>query len=245
MAVTLQFLGSGDAFGSGGRLQTCLLIQGAGDSVLVDCGCSSLIAMKRNEVDPSATGYIVLSHLHGDHFGGVPFLILDSQFSRRSKPLVMAGPPGVQERVEAAMEVLFPLSTRAQREISVDYVELADRVRTEVGPAGVTALLVEHACGAPPFALRIEYGGKLVAYSGDTEWCENLIAAADGVELFVAEAYHIEKNVKYHLNYRAVCKNRARFRCRRMILTHMSEDVLSRIAGLEIEAAHDGLAVEV
>ena len=101
--VQVRFLGSGDAFGSGGRFQTCLLLEGANDPLLIDCGASSLIAMKRAGVNPSEIGSIVLTHLHGDHFGGVPFLILDGQFSRRERPLLIAGPPGVRARVEAAM----------------------------------------------------------------------------------------------------------------------------------------------
>src|SRR5262249_57592897 len=101
--VELQFIGSGDAFGSGGRFESWLLLRGAGEPVLIDCGASSLIALKRAGVDPTEIGCVLLSHLHGDHFGGVPFLILDGQFSRRARPLTVAGPPGVKTRVEAAM----------------------------------------------------------------------------------------------------------------------------------------------
>ncbi|MBI2544488.1 MAG: MBL fold metallo-hydrolase, partial [Candidatus Rokubacteria bacterium] len=113
--MELQFLGSGDAFGSGGRFQTCLLVRGEGGALLIDCGASSLIAMKRAGVDPGEIGWVLLTHLHGDHFGGVPFMVLDAQFSRRTRPLVIAGPPGTRARVEAAMEVFFPNSTRVAR----------------------------------------------------------------------------------------------------------------------------------
>ncbi len=89
--IELQFLGSGDAFGSGDRFQTCLLLRGAGAGLLVDCGASSLIALKRARVDPAAIGAVVVTHLHGDHFGGLPFLILDGQFSGRTAPLTIAG----------------------------------------------------------------------------------------------------------------------------------------------------------
>lgn len=82
--VQVRFLGSGDAFGSGGRLQTCFLLEGEKAPVLIDCGASALIAMKREGIDPSEIRWIVLSHLPGDHFGGIPFLILDGQFSRRT-----------------------------------------------------------------------------------------------------------------------------------------------------------------
>src|SRR5712692_4331632 len=132
-AMELHFIGAGDAFGSGGRFQTCLRLSGAGDSVLIDCGASSLVALKRAGVDPSEIGWVILSHLHGDHFGGLPFLILDGQFSRRARPLVVAGPPGVKRRVDAAMEVFFPGSTAVSRRFTTEFVELAERAASEVG----------------------------------------------------------------------------------------------------------------
>ena len=155
MRVTLTFLGSGDAFGSDGRFQTCLALRGGPATVLVDCGASSLIAMKRFGVAPGDVAAVVLSHLHGDHFGGLPFLVLDGQFTRRTAPLMVAGPPGVRERVERAMEVLFPGSSRVERRFAVDYVELAERVPTTVAGVPVTAYAVEHASGAPAYALRL------------------------------------------------------------------------------------------
>ena len=110
--ITLRFVGSGDSFGSGGRLQTCLHLSGAGEgSLLLDCGASSLVGLKRLALDPSEIGWVLLTHLHVDHFGGVPFLVLDGQFSRRARPLVVAGPAGVGARMHAAMELFFPGST--------------------------------------------------------------------------------------------------------------------------------------
>ncbi len=240
MPVSLQVLGSGDAFGSGGRFQTCLLLAGDDGRLLIDCGASSLIAMKRARVDPSGIGWILLTHLHGDHFGGLPFLILDGQFSRRTQPLVVGGPPGVRERMDAAMEVLFPGSSRAPRRFAVEYVELRERAPTSMGPATVTAFGVEHASGAPSYALRVEYAGKVVAYSGDTEWTESLVEAARGADLFVCEAYFFEKKIKYHLDYRTLWEQRSRLACPRILLTHLNQDMLSRIAEVQLECAEDG-----
>lgn len=243
--VTLRFLGSGDAFGSGGRFQTCMHLSGAEGGVLIDCGASSLIAMKREGVDPGEVSAVVLSHLHGDHFGGVPFLILDAQFSRRSRPLVIAGPPGVRRRVEMAMEVFFPGSTSVQRKFDVEFIELAERQAARVGPAEVRAFPVVHASGAPPYALRVEYGGRSVAYSGDTEWTESLVDAARGADVFVCEAYTFDKSVKFHLDYKTVEAQAERLGARRIILTHMGRDMLAREGEARFERARDGLMVSL
>jgi ribonuclease BN (tRNA processing enzyme) len=242
--VRLQFLGSGDALGSGGRLQTCLYLHGADEGgVVVDAGASSLIAMKRAGVDPSSIERIVLTHLHGDHFAGVPFLVLDGQFSRRTRPLTIAGPPGVDTRVRAAMDVLFPGLSAVPQRFGVSFVELSDRRPVAVGPARVTPFAVVHASGAPSYALRVEYGGKTVAYSGDTEWTDALVDASAGADLFVCEAYFFDKKVRYHLDWRTLAANRPRLTCRRLVLTHMSQDMLARLPEVDVETADDGAIV--
>jgi ribonuclease BN (tRNA processing enzyme) len=245
VSVTLTFLGSGDAFGSDGRFQTCLALRGGGPTMLVDCGASSLIAMKRFGVAPNDVAAVVLSHLHGDHFGGLPFLVLDGQFARRTTPLVVAGPPGVRERVERAMEVLFPGSTRVERRFTVDYVELGARVSAAVATARVTAFPVEHPSGAPAFALRIEYGGRTLAYSGDTEWTETLVEAARDTDCFVCEAYTFDRKLRFHLDHATVRAEAPRFGARRIVLTHMGPTMLARRAEAAFECASDGLTVSL
>src|SRR5476649_1725090 len=93
--MRLTVIGSGDAFGSGGRFNTCFLIEAQNKKLLLDFGASSLVALKSRQIDPGAIDGIFLSHLHGDHFGGLPFLLLDSQYlNRRERPLAICGPPG-------------------------------------------------------------------------------------------------------------------------------------------------------
>jgi ribonuclease BN (tRNA processing enzyme) len=244
--VRLQFLGSGDAVGSGGRFQTCLHLHGVGDGgVLIDVGASSLVAMKRAGVDPSSMGWVFLTHLHGDHFAGLPFLILDGQFSRRTRPITIAGPPGVEARVKAAMEILFRgLSATTQR-FPVEFVELLDRQAAIIGPATVTPFGVVHASGAPSYALRVEYGGKVITYSGDTEWTDALVEASAGVDLFVCEAYFYDKKVRYHLDWATLAAHRTRLSCRRLVLTHMSQDMLDHRAAVDAEIADDLLTLTI
>ena len=93
MSVDVLFLGTGDAFGSGGRLQTAALVTGSGARVLVDCGSATLPALRARGIDTGSIDAIFLTHLHGDHFGGVPFFLMDAHYgSTRSAPLTIAGP---------------------------------------------------------------------------------------------------------------------------------------------------------
>jgi len=239
--LNVRFLGSGDAFGSGGRFQACIYVRSEAAGFLIDCGASSLIAMRRFGVNPSLVDSILLTHLHGDHFGGLPFFLLEAQLiSRRTRPLVVAGPPGLATRIREAMEVLFPGSSRTQQKFTTEFVELCDQTPTALGSLLVTPYSVIHPSGAPAYALRIECGGKVIAYSGDTEWTDSLIQAAQGADLFICEAYFFEKRIKYHLDYQTVMEHRRELGCRRLILTHMNDDMLGRLQGTDTECAEDG-----
>jgi len=240
--IRLHLLGTGDAFGNGGRYQTCFWLEGAGESLLIDCGATSLTALKTAGVEPNDIGTVILTHLHGDHYGGLPFMVLDGQFRRRERTLTIGGPPGTRDRVEAAMELLFPGSTKAQRRFGIEFVEVEPHAQTEVGPAFVTALPVEQP-DTPACALRIEYAGRVVAYSGDTAWSDELIELAVGADAFIAEAYFFDRQVPFHLDYKTLLTHHDRLDCKRIILTHMSPDMLARQGEAELECAHDGMII--
>mgnify|MGYP001172912551 CR=1 FL=1 len=246
----LHILGSGDAFGSGGRLNTCFLVDRGDRSFLIDCGASAMISMRRFDIDPNRIAAIILSHLHGDHFGGLPFFILDSHLvSRRARPLVIAGPRGLSARLEALMEACFPGSSKVQRRFPVEIVEIEPSAPTRIpqGDLGVTGYLVEHPSGTPSMGLRIECDGRIIAYTGDTQWTESIIGIGKEADILIAEAYCYERQVRFHLDFLTLREKLLRIGAKRVILTHMSPDMLARAAEAlaPCEAAHDGLRIEL
>jgi ribonuclease BN (tRNA processing enzyme) len=244
--LRVVFLGSGDAFGSGGRGHACVHVTGAAASFLVDCGASALPAMRRLDVDPNDVELVLLSHLHGDHFGGLPFLLLDAQLpSRRARPLTIAGPVGTAERVRQATEVMFPGAWRESWRFPLEIVELKPGRRAGFGAVSVTPHVVSHPSGAPPLALRVEVGGRVLAFSGDTEWTPELVSVAEGADLFVVESYTFERPVPYHLDYGTLIRHVPELRAKRLVLTHMSAEMLDRVAGLDCEYADDGKQIEL
>jgi ribonuclease BN (tRNA processing enzyme) len=242
--MKLRFLGTGDAFGSGGRFNTCFYVEHCHGTFLIDCGASSLIPMRKFGVDPNSIQAIFISHLHGDHFGGLPFLILDAQLvSRRTASLTVAGPAGLSDRLFAAMDVLFPSSSQIKRHFALDIVELEPEKAQDVLGVTVTPYLVKHPSGAPSFALRFEADNQVVCYSGDTEWVDNLLAAARNADLFLVEAYFFDKPIKFHLNFATLASKLPKSGAKRVILTHMSTEMLSRARETGYEIAEDGVTV--
>lgn len=243
--MKLTFVGSGDAFGSGGRFQTCFHVEAAAGNFLIDCGASSMVALKRAGIDRNAIGTIFITHFHGDHFGGIPYFILDAQFfSKRTDPLTIIGPPGLKAWVERVMETTFPGSFGARRAFGIDLIEIAPGQETAVGGIVARAELVRHGQPEGPFlAYRFAVDGRALAYTGDTEWTEALIEIGREADLLIAEAYTFDKKVPLHLDLQTLEDNLPRIAPKRLILTHMSEDMLARLADLPYETAEDGKTI--
>ncbi len=242
--MQLTFIGSGDAFGSGGRFNTCFLVEGASCRILIDCGASSLVALKRAGVDPNTIDAVVLSHLHGDHFGGLPFFLLDAHhMSRRPRPFLIVGPAGTATRIAAAQEVLFPGAFARPLRFPLEISELATGARADYPGFAVTPFPAEHCAGAPCHSLRVEIDGKVVTYSGDTAWTDTLIEAARDADLFICECSSHERRLVGHLSYAELAPRLAATGARRIILTHLNPDMLERQGELAHETARDGLTL--
>jgi ribonuclease BN (tRNA processing enzyme) len=203
-------------------------------------------SINRWQVDPNRIDFILVSHLHVDHFGGIPFFIIHAQLhAKRTRPLLIAGPPGLKDRMREAMEVMFPGSSTVERKFVTELIELDQSEPARIGSLSVTPYPVVHACGAVPYAYRIECGGKIIAYSGDTQWTDGLLSAAKGADLFICEAYYFERQIKFHMSYKTLKAHEADLGCKRTIITHMSNDVLSRLDSVEVEYAEDGMRLSV
>ena len=244
--MQLRFVGCGDALGSGGRSNTCFHVTGQGANVLIDCGASSLPALKRLGIARNDIDLILITHFHGDHFAGLPFLLLDAQFSRRARPLVIAGPEGIEMRLTQVMEALFEHSSKTRQRFELSVVALKPEQARSFGAVKVTPFPVVHGeSGGPFLAYRIEAEGCVIAYSADTEWTETLVPLARDADLFIAEAYYHDKVVKNHLSLTTLEAHLSEIKPKRLILTHMSDDMLGRLDTLGHTVAHDGMIVQL
>jgi len=243
----LQFVGCGDAFGSGGRFNTCFHLVGKEINALIDCGASSLVALNRLTIDRNDIDTIFISHFHADHFSGLPFFVLEANYvGKRQRPLTIAGPPGLKARFSQMMELAFPGANALQLRFPLTLRELEIGRRGQVGAIKVTPYHVDHDDRAGPcLGFRFEAEGKIIGFSGDTEWTDALIEIGHRADLFICEAYMRDKPVKTHMVLSALERRLGQIQPRRLILTHMSNDMLARRGELAFETAEDGMIVEI
>jgi ribonuclease BN (tRNA processing enzyme) len=244
--MQVRFVGCGDALGSGGRFNTCFHITGARINFLIDCGASTLPSLKRLGIARDGIDLILITHFHGDHFGGLPFLLLDAQFTRRTRPLIIAGPEGIEMRLTQVMEALFENSSKTKQRFDLSVIALKPGETRAFGAVNVTPFPVVHGeSGGPFLAYRVEAEGRVIAYSADTEWTETLVPLARDADLFIAEAYYYDKIVKNHLSLKTLEAHLPEIKTKQLILTHMSDDMLARLDTLDHAAANDGMIVEL
>jgi ribonuclease BN (tRNA processing enzyme) len=247
--MRLTVVGCGDAFGSGGRLQTCYHVEDGPARFLIDCGATAMIGLSRLQIDPNSIDTIFISHLHGDHFAGLVWWLIHAQHvAKRTSPLTVVGPAGIEARFVAAAEALFSGSTKVERRFDLRFVELRTERTTQVAGVRVTPFEVSHPSGAPSYALRFDVGGKVLAFSGDTEWVESLIDAGRGADLFIMECYQFDGVPRFHMSWKKIEAELDRIGAKRVMITHMATGMLARrdeLRDARCVLADDGLVLEV
>lgn len=227
--LELLFLGSGNGFAQG-RFYSSFLVN---DRYLFDASPAVVPVMKQQGAVPADIEAIFISHFHADHLFGLPFLILDYvEAEPRERDLAIIGPPGLETRVRALLEVGLPGTARRSWPFTVRYCEVADGRSEEVAGVSYVAREVQHAAHFACFGYRMEIGGRVLSYSGDSGWCDALVALGDGADVFVLECSTWETPPKHHLGPDDIRELRRRLGPRpTFVLTHL--DAGERELGVE------------
>ena len=193
-AVTVTLMGTGDAFASYGRSQSGYLIDAPSGRVLLEAGPGLMQALKGGGVSTDSFDLLLISHLHGDHFGGLPFLILDYMWeTHRRKMLTIAGPPKLEERTWMLMRTMFPHFELDKVKHKLKFVVLEPGRSTRLGKFKVSAIRSPHTKPDISLSLRIDGGGKAIVFSGDSGWNDELVELADGADLFLCECTYLRE----------------------------------------------------
>jgi ribonuclease BN (tRNA processing enzyme) len=165
---------------------------------------------------------------------------------KRQRALTVAGPPGLRSRYADIMETAFPGSTTVEWSFPLTLREMEIGRRGDIGNVRITPFHVMHDDRAGPcLGFRIEAEGKVIAFSGDTQWTDTVADIGRDADLFICEAYTRDKPVVSHMALNLLERHLPQIRPKRLILTHMSNDMLARRGELPYETAEDGMIVEV
>ncbi len=234
--MKLTILGCSDAFCSGGRRQTSFLIDLQGVEILMDCGATTPLGFKLNERSFHTIDYVILSHFHGDHYGGLPYLLLEAaKVTKRKKPLTIISPPGLEPKLRQLVQCLYPGSEDIFDAFPIHYKAFSNKEPLVFEAFRLTAYPVKHAPESLPHGLRLEAGGKVLGFSGDTSWHENLLPIARGADFFICECNFFEQESPHHLNYQEFLHHEQELDAKRTVLSHLGEEMLERRAELDHE----------
>lgn len=244
--MKLYILGCGDAFGSGGRNQSGYLVEASDRLFLLDCGPTSLLAMKKLGFDSGRLDVIFLSHLHGDHFAGLPFFFIEYLYEKhREKPLHVAGPVGTEEKARGLFSLMYGKGAEAE-DLPPNCFHILEPGRTAtIREIEVSSFRVPHQANEVSLALKVSYGGKQILFSGDSAWTDAFVEHARGVDVFVCECTYYDRQTSNHMSYLQLREQLPRLACHRIILTHMGSDMLARSAEITCAMAQDGMVVEI
>ena len=239
-------MGTGDAFNARGCGHPAYLVTTPSTRFLLDCGATTLLGLKQAGLASCDIDSIIVSHLHGDHTAGIPFLLLECVFETpRKGPLTVVGPPGTRNRIEALYGAAYQeLSTR-ELPFECRYIEVQPGERRRVGDIDLLPFRVPHQKNEISLGFRVTIDGKTILYSGDTGWTEELVVQSQDTDLFICECSYFDTRVDNHLDYPRLAENHHRFGCRRLILSHLGREMHARREEVELEVATDGLIVEV
>jgi ribonuclease BN (tRNA processing enzyme) len=240
----IVFVGTSDAFGAGGRRQSAIFVRDDSGCVLLDCGATTgsgldALSIPRDDIDT-----ILVSHFHGDHFGGIPLLLLAALYEdERKHPLRVIGPPGIEPRVRALAAAMGHTLEGRAFSFRLEFGELTPGRALDLGAIRVEAFATHHSPDSYPHGFLLQNGSTRLAYSGDTGWFSGLPRRVAGSQLFICECTYRTAGFEYHLNLETLEARRSEFDCGRVVLTHLGADMADRRCSFE--TADDGMRLRL
>jgi len=175
------------------RFGPSILVEAGARKLLFDNGRGAMIRLAQRGIVLGEVNPLFLTHLHSDHVVGIPDLLLTGWLRGRENPLQVFGPDGTAEmmrHLEQAYQADIRIRSsggRSPKGAEVLARDIQEGVVYEEGGVKVTAFRVSHTRMDMALGYRVDYAGRSVVLSGDTDPTDNLVRFAEGADLLVHE----------------------------------------------------------
>lgn len=194
-AIKVTLLGTGYPQPRMDRFGPSTLVEAGGLRLLFDCGRGCSQRLESQGTGVAGVSVIFFTHLHSDHIVGFPDLWLTGWIAGRETPMQVFGPEGT-EAMAAHLTQAYGFDIHIRRDVDeklqgegwkLTAKDIEPGVVFQNDGVKVTAIAVDHGPVKPAFGYRVDYAGHSVVLSGDTRFCENLIASAQGTDVLIHE----------------------------------------------------------
>ena len=250
MTLELTVLGSCGAYARPGRACSGYLFRLGDSDLVLDIGAGVLSNMLKY-TGADVLDYLVISHLHYDHYVDIYGLMTARRFWESALPPLPVLAPAVTRSV-----VGEPLSPESREEFldCMEFIDEEDRVPVRFEGFEIRPFKAKHP--QPAFGYRITAGGRTICYTGDTDRSELLAEMAEGADLFICEATftsEVREKIPGHLTASEAGSVAAAAKVGRLLLTHVwptldegrAVEDASKVFSGTIDAAVDGLTLEI
>ena len=217
--IELLFLGSGNAFAPG-RAYGSFLVD---DQILFEATPTTLPAIKELNIPLEDIQYIFISHFHGDHCFGLPFIFLDHYFiTKRKKPLTIIGPKGLKKLSFTLIDLAFPNTRkRYSQTFPLNILEVSPGKEYSLKTMTFKVFKMSHG-KTHNLGFSLAYKKKRLFYSGDTGPSPSLLELLQGANIAVLEMTSIDDDYPFHLNLENILEIRKQLPPKTpLILTHL------------------------
>lgn len=246
----LTFLGTGDAFSGAGRANSCYWLETPGGVSAIDFGPTALQRLKLLDLAPDSVDAVWLTHLHGDHIGGLPLLLIELWFqARRTRPLIIGGPEGTRARVEQLIDCAYPSILAKDEQFPIEWIEWSLPGAAAHLDLRIDTIEARHDRLAHAGSLRLTVAdGPVLVFSGDTGWNPALVELAADADAFICECSSVDAGYWGHISVAEWAAHRASVTAQRVYLTHLGtaarSAAMAQAAALDVTVADDGMVLQ-
>ena len=219
--MRIRFLGNWSSHIKAGVRNSSILID---DKIIFDFGPHSLESLLEMNVDPTKIEWVLISHMHLDHYAGLAELLWYRGSRKIKDPLLIIGPAGIESNTESLLRI-FNTPQDDHYEINVDYIERRKNDFMEVFNGNHTI---------PDNVYRLDYKGRILTYTGDTAYSEEVVKASETADILFHEMTYLDTEAGLaehwkHSTYSSALRTFRESASKKLVPIHLTEGTLDMV----------------